>query len=207
MGSSRLFRKQVWLSIASCIIASFFGCSAQQMAAPDCNCTPQKAAIDEISIHTLQSSRFSIHEMLSYLQGKCFTIDSSMPRIITSNFTCSPVIICDIPGYLEFFQLNKEIGVSPISEYGFSTNINFVDSVSRSLGLKIPSSITTNEALRDTFAHRIHTFGGLKNDSIALYWHGIYLGWHPSGFVDIEIRDSTWWAKTVLQRYDKQTGP
>jgi hypothetical protein len=217
MESSRLFRRRVWSSAFSCALSLFLGCSAQQMAFPDCNCTPQKAAIDEVSIHTLQTAKFTKAQLIKYMHGKCLTIDSVSGYL--GEFVFSPVLICGVPGELQYDEhvvvtntTTREF-VAPrvdsiiIKSYGFTTNLDYVDSTSKKLGITLPSSITTKSALRDTFAHRIHAFEGPENDSTALYWHGIFLGWHPSGFVDIQINDSTWWSYCVSHRYDKKTGP
>jgi len=120
---------------------------------------------------------------------------------------CSPVIICGIPGRFETGDLIANFENGPIGTYGFTTDIAYADSVSKELGVTLPSSITTNETLRDTFGHRIHTFGLSDNDSIAIYWHGIFFDRLHGGGIDILINDSTKWAESILRRDDKQTGP
>ena len=216
-------KKRLLFVTLSAFVVSLCGCSTPQKAASDCNCSPQHALINEVSIHTLQTSRFSKEQLLKYMTGKCLTIDSARIGDDMEHFHFYPVLICGIPGTLAFheFRTNavlsqREIAATnvefgPIKSYGFTTNLDFIDSTYKKVGITLPSSITTNEALQDTFGRRIHTFGGPHNDSIALYWHGIFFDrlsekWRGGG-VGLLIYDSTRWSEDILLRDDKQTGP
>ena len=192
----------------------FLGCSAQQKAAPDCNCTPQKALINEVSIHTLQTARFSKAQMIEYMRGKCLLVDS-LSRDPTGQLFFHPVLICGIPGELITSDPTKKLGNKFL--YYFKTSLDFIDTTYKNLGVTLPSSITSITALYDTIGHRIHTFGGSDNDSVALYWHGIKSERLDSNGrlelperVYLTIHDSTEWSTflpELKQWYEKRGIP
>ena len=173
MPSTLEFIARYHFTTLACAIVLFFGCSSQQKAFPDCNCTRQKGLINEVSIHTLQSARFSKSQMIEYMRGKCLVVDNP-PTAFAGHITFSPVLICGIPGKLSTEDPDS-LPNRVQRNYFFKTNLDFIDSTWKKTGATIPASITTNDALRDTLIHRIHTFGGPDNDSVALYWHGIFV--------------------------------
>ncbi len=197
MASTRGFLTRYLFTILACAIVLFFGCSAQQKAFPDCNCIPQKALINEVSIHTLQTARFSYKQMIEYMRGKCLFVDS-LPTDQFGHIFFYPVLICGIPGKLTSHDPEKGYGANNKFLYDFTTTLDFADSMSTELGITLPPSITSNDALHDTLGHRVHNFGGPDNDSTALYWHGIdfgrLLGRMYGQGAELAIKDSTEWS-------------
>src|ERR1039458_4601132 len=130
-------RKRSLLTINLAAFVLFFipGCYGQQKAVPDCNCSPHQAAVDEVSIHTLQTARFSGPRLIEYLHGKCLKIDTSADSLLRKGgmegLRAFPVLICGIPGSLVAADDIAKFEAGPILTYGFSTNLDLVDSVSK----------------------------------------------------------------------------
>jgi hypothetical protein len=157
--------------------------------------------INEVSIHTLQTARFSKEQMIQYMQGKCLFVDS-FPTDQYGQLFFYPVLICGIPGKLSTHDPDKPFPDKYL--YDFITSLDFIDTTCKELDITLPSSITSISALYDTLGHRVHTFGASDNDSIALYWHGIdFVRLHGSQRlelperVEIAIKDSTEWSKKI----------
>jgi hypothetical protein len=191
------FAKSILLSGVSFVLLLNLGCSDVQKVYPDCRCTPQNALINEVSIHTLQTARFSQRQMIEYMRDKCLSIDSSQP-FPSAHISFYPVLICGIPGEMTTHDPDQPFPSKFL--YDFISTLDFIDSTSKELGISLPTLITSNAALHDTLGHRVHTFRGPDNDSVALYWHGIHfnraLGRIGMG-VELAIYDSTEWSNTI----------